>query len=470
MIQLTRPVNVFARDREWRVLGEFATDPRPGATLGVVSGRPRQGKSFLLRALCKATGGFYFAADQATDGESLRLISARLAAHLHTPGIVYDNWHDVVDALLALAKDKPVPVVIDEFPYLARANPALPSIIHNALLAKEHSRTRLLLCGSAMASTVNLRDLAALELTVRTLDHQLAARFWGIDDPVTALKVNAIVGGTPAYRREFVGDDTPAGPDDFDSWVLRTVLSPSCPLFYEARHLVADEPDLRDRGLYNSVLAAIAAGNRHRGGIADYLRRKSGDLAHPLNVLQECGLIAREPDAFNNNRTNFRITEPIVAFYHAVMRPIRSDLEHRHDASRLWAGAQRRFVERVLEPHLKHVCRRWTRRLSNRVGSGTVNDPTRQIRHELDVVAFGLDDDNGTPLLAIGDAKWGDVMGTAHLDRLTRIRALLFTQGQYGAETAKLTCFSAAGFTDELRERAATSPDVVLVGAADLYA
>lgn len=105
-----------------------------------------------------------------------------------------------------------------------------------------------------------------------------------------------------------------------------------------------------------------------------------------------------------------------------------------------------------------------------RVGSGTVNDPAKQTMHELDVVAFGLDEDYREPLLAIGECKWGDVMGLGHLDRLTRIRALLVAQGKYGAETARLTCFSAAGFTDELRERAANSADVVLVGAADLYA
>jgi hypothetical protein len=480
---------MFARDREWRVLGAFATDAGAGATLGVVSGRRRQGKSFLLKALCKATGGFYFAADEAADGDSLRQISARLAAYLDMPVSLYDDWHDVIDALLALGKDKPVPVVIDEFPYLVRANPSLPSIIQNALgplrTENEESRTRLLLCGSAMsfmgrllAGNAPLRGRAGLELVVSTLDHKLAAQFWGVDDPVTALKVHAIVGGTPAYRREFVRDDTPAGPEDFDPWVLRTVLSSASPLFREARYLLADEPEMRDSGLYHSVLAAIANGNERRGGIANYLGRKTSDLAHPLNVLLDCGLIRREPDLFKENRTSYRIAEPLVTFYHSVMRPIWPDLEDMADEPRLWQRAQGRFVSNVLGPHLEQVCRFWTRRFAgdqvfgdfpNAVGSGTVNDPARQTMHELDVVAFGLDDDSCRPLLAIGEVKWGEIMGIGHLDRLMRIRALLVAQGKHGAESAKLTCFSAAGFTDELREQAANSPDVVLVGAADLY-
>ncbi|HLU46318.1 MAG TPA: ATP-binding protein, partial [Natronosporangium sp.] len=148
----------------------------------------------------------------------------------------------MVDALLALGRERPIPVVLDEFPYLARVSPALPSILQAAYAPlrpeRTDSRTRLLLCGSAMsfmgsllAGNAPLRGRAGLELMVHPLDHQLAAEFWGITDPRLAVKVNAIVGGTPAYRREFARNDVPAGPDDFDAWVTRTVLNPESPLF-----------------------------------------------------------------------------------------------------------------------------------------------------------------------------------------------------------------------------------------------
>src|SRR6201999_3582537 len=55
-----KPADVFDRDREWAALAAFCTDERAGATLGIVSGRRRQGKSFLLQAACEQTGGFYF--------------------------------------------------------------------------------------------------------------------------------------------------------------------------------------------------------------------------------------------------------------------------------------------------------------------------------------------------------------------------------------------------------------------------
>jgi hypothetical protein len=50
---------------------------------------------------------------------------------------------------------------------------------------------------------------ASLDLTVQTLNYQLAARFWGLADPRLAFLVNAVVGGTPAYRTEMIRYDTP---------------------------------------------------------------------------------------------------------------------------------------------------------------------------------------------------------------------------------------------------------------------
>ncbi len=487
---IVRPVEMFDRDREWLALAAFATDPAAGARLGVVSGRRRQGKTFLLRALCQATGGFYFAADEATDRESLNRLGSALADHLGAPApFTFETWHPAVDALLALGRDRRIPVVIDEFPYLVQANRQLPSIIQNALAPlrpeREASRTSLLLCGSAMSfmgtllsGNAPLRGRAGLELIVPTLDYRLAAEFWDIDDPATALKVHAIVGGTPAYRREFARDDSPDGPEDFDDWVVRTVLSPTSPLFREARYLLADEPALHDVGLYHSVLAAIAAGNAQRGGIASYLGRKSGDLAHPLTVLQDCGLVLREPDVFKDNRTTFRIAEPLVTFYHAVMRPIWSDLEHSRDATGLWQRSQRRYVGNVLGPHLEQVARHWTRHLAppetfadlpHLVGTGTVNDPARRTTHELDVVAFGLDDDDRPRLLALGEAKWGQTMGLPQLDRLRHIRDLLTAQGRRGAAGARLVCYGGNGFTDDLIRAADQDDAVALVTLNDLY-
>ncbi|WP_240506479.1 ATP-binding protein [Thermoactinospora rubra] len=77
MIQ--KPPRIFDREFEWRHLSAFAARVADRPQLGVVSGRRRQGKTFLLEALTRQAGGFYFGATEATEAESLALFSSALA-------------------------------------------------------------------------------------------------------------------------------------------------------------------------------------------------------------------------------------------------------------------------------------------------------------------------------------------------------------------------------------------------------
>lgn len=480
---------MFDRDAEWSSLVSFATDPRPGATLGVVSGRRRQGKTYLLDALCRAAGGFYFSATEATDAESLQRIGAALTDFLRpvTP-LRPRDWYEVVDLLLSIGAEQPVPVVIDEFPYLVKAAPALPSIIQRAYgpmrEQRTGSRTRLLLCGSAMSfmgrllsGSAPLRGRAGLEIVVHPLDHWLAAQFWGITDPGLALRVNAVVGGTPAYRREFARDDVPADQGDFDDWVSRTVLNPASPMFREARYLLAEEPDIRDVAIYHSVLAAVADGNATRGGIANFLGRPATDITHHLTVLEDVGLLARDPDIFRTGRSTYRIAEPLIAFYSAVMRPVWGQLERPRAAARVWQASQARYTSNVLGPRFEQLCRDFALSdpvgllgdvLPAQVGRGVVNDSARRTSHEVDVAVIGVADGGRPPLLSIGEVKWGETMHVGHLARLSRIRDLVALAGRYDTTDTRLVCYSGAGFAPELRE-AADAGQAVLIELGDLY-
>jgi len=490
-MELTKPAEIFDRDVEWAELSRFATDVRQGATLGVVSGRRRQGKTLLLYELAKATGGFYFGATEATPVDSLRRLGAALGEYTGAAGPLHlADWSHAVDALLALGRDRPVTVVIDEFPYLARASRDLPSVIQHALTPgrpeRVESRARLLLCGSALsfmggllAGSAPLRGRAGLELPVAPLDYRAAASFWGIEDPVLAAQVFAIVGGTPAYRREYVQDDSPDGPDDFDDWVVRAVLNPARPLFREARYLLAEDPDLRDPALYHSVLAAVAEGNATRGGIAGFIGRKATDIQHPLTVLEDAGLVVRDPDPLRSGRSRYRIAEPLITFYQAVMRPAWTALEQRRSAD-VWRRSQRRYASAVLGPGFEETVRQWALRFAAaetfggivaEASAAVITDPVSRTSQELDLVALGEPPfgDGPRPLLAIGEVKWGRTPGVAELERLVRARELL--AGRPGLETAqtRLLLAGGKGFTDELRRLAEQRSDVVLVDPVRLY-
>jgi AAA+ ATPase superfamily predicted ATPase len=478
-----KPDHVFDREREWAGLDLFALNEHRGAMLGVVSGRRRQGKSFLLEALTSATGGLYFPALEETEAVSLRSFTTALVRQGIPVSRPLQGWDDAIALLLSSVRDRPRVAVIDEFPFLVRASPSLPSIIQRELGpggSGQDSAVRLLLCGSAMsvmghllAGQAPLRGRASLELLVQPFGYRDTARFWGADDAELAVLIHAVVGGTPAYRREFVAFDAPDGRADFDAWVIRTILNPQSPLFREARYLLAEETEIRDPGLYHSVLGAIAAGSRTNGGIASFVGRKSADITHPLNVLEDAALIAREPDLFRRGRSTYGITEPLITFYEAVMRPDWFRLEA-GQAEAVWRDQRADFLSRVVGPHFESLCRSFALHAGpslfgapvGQVGSGVVHDPANKTQIEIDVAVLGpREPGRQQRILSLGEAKWGQTMNRQHTGRLARARDLL--SASFDVSGCVLACYSAAGFDDDLRSDA--SSELALITLEDLY-
>lgn len=102
------------------------------------------------------------------------------------------------------------------------------------------------------------------------------------------------------------------------------------------------------------------------------------------------------------------------------------------------------------------------------MSQGVVNDAAGRSVHQVDVVVTGIADGEKTPLLAIGEANWGEVMDAGHADRLRQIRSLL-AGGRYDTSHTKLMCFSAEGFKPGLRRAAAGDSDILLIDAEHLY-
>jgi DNA-binding transcriptional ArsR family regulator len=287
----------------------------------------------------------------------------------------------------------------------------------------------------------------------------------------------SVVGGTPAYRDGLAGGQAPASLADFDRWVVDNVLNRFSPLFREARYLLAEEPDIRDNAVYHAVLTAVAEGNATRGGIAGYLERKATDISHHLSVLEDAGLITREVDAFRPGRSVYRICEPLIVFHHAIMRPEWSRLERRGQAAQVWQDSTRRFAGSVVGPRFEQICRDWMQDYAPeevaggvvaQVCHGVINDSERKTAQQVDIVVFGNDATGQRVLLAIGEAKWQEPMGSGHLARLERVRELLVRNGHPGARTARLLCFGGAEPSGQLR-RAAAAGKVRLIGLDDLY-
>ncbi|WP_335934991.1 AAA family ATPase [Streptomyces sp. PTD5-9] len=480
-----RPDRLFDRESEWAALVSFAGDPHPGTDLGVVMGRHRQGKTLLLESLAQTTGGFYFCGQQATEAEALRRVGEEYARYRRLARPVrWHGWKECLDALLALGDERPVPVVIDSFPDLVAASPALPSIIHGALRHLDRpppdNRARLLLGGETapvmtrlFASASPLRARTGLILDVQPVDFRGAARLWGIDDPGLALLVYTVVGGTPAYRHDYVNDDVPADRGDFDAWVCRTVLNPRMPLFHEARHLLDEETGPWDRGVFHSVLAALARGCTTHGEIAGFLGQQLTDTSRALSVLRDRGLLRSQPDGLQPGITRHHIADPLLAFEHAVARPRRAALEQ-SDARTVWEEARHDFDTLVAGRGFAQVCRDWavsfadwglgTERVT--ASHGSLSDPSAKAGLDAEVVVRRTDGLLSGPLVSLGLARRHTGMDTRHLRHLRHVLDRLGPHDR--ADPVRLTLYCASGFSPELRSAQARG-EVMLVDLERLY-
>ncbi|KIQ64650.1 hypothetical protein TR51_10510 [Kitasatospora griseola] len=479
-----RPKTLFDRTAEWDALAAFASDPRPGPAVGMVTGPRGQGKSYLLQELVRATDGLYFGAQEAAEAESLRRLAEQLVRHTgEGPPPRWRGWEDALEAVLALGAGRPVPIVLDGFPELVRQSPSLPAavqtICHRLRDAGGPNRARVLLCGSTMPVMRRLLGnapaTADFRIEIGRLDYRQGARLWDIEDPFLALQVNAVVGSSPAFRHDAAGEDAPAHRDDFDAWVCRTVLNPRLPLFWRASQLIEREPDGWDRALCHSTLAALADGCTTTGAIADWLERPATDVPHILALLGDCGLVDATPDALRPDMTHYGIAEPLLAFDHSVIRPHRGELE-RQNAARVWRAVRPAFESSVLEQQFARTCRAWVVGFATAdtfgaapatAAPGSVPAAPGKTSFDADVVVRGEAHGRPGTLLSVGTARWNEVMDLPHLHEIQQVVAALAERGEDVSRT-RPALYSTAGFSPRLRAAEARG-ELILVDPERLY-
>jgi hypothetical protein len=282
--------------------------------------------------------------------------------------------------------------------------------------------------------------------------------------------VHAVLGGTPGYR-ELVRS-VPASIEEFDTWVVDEVLSPSAALFREDEWLLGEQRGLEDRALYLSVLSAVAGGTSTQSAIANELGRSQQSVLHPLDALVRSGFLDKHDDVLRQRRPVYHIADPVIRFHQVVRHPRVALFEDRRGAE-AWADCQPSFESLVLGPHFEQLAREHVRRVGETligvpvvtVGTTVVNDREHRAAHELDIVALGPGTGpNRRTIAAIGEAKLRD-LDLGDLDRLERIRTML-----QSAEHAHVVLVSASGFTRSLVTVAAERADVHLVDLEDVYA
>jgi len=356
------------RERELEALREWrAHQPR----FGVIHGRRRLGKTSLLRHWLTTTAGSYV---QATEGTPVSQRAA-LAEDLKSvaPGfadVVYPSWKALLEALKRQWPAQSPVLVLDEFPYLARSAPELPSLLQALVDAPDASRLPILICGSSqqmmqglvLDASAPLYGRAELLLRLQPMHSTQVRAALGLADALAAVEVYATFGGIPRYwylMRE-------RGHTAAERALQDLVLSPQGVLHDEAERVLRDE---EAAALERAVCELVGRGARRPAELAARLGVKDTTLAKPLRHLAELGLVERQaPYDFDTGRpvsggrrAFYKLADPFLGMWYACVRPHLSGLN-------LGVAAAR-----------AHACRDWSHHVA-----AVWEDVCRQQWHRLE--------------------------------------------------------------------------------------
>jgi len=366
---MPRPPDILDREREWRELDRTWTSGRP--ELVFVLGRRRAGKSFLLARYARSRRGLYYQATRRTDTEQLGALSRVVGEHFHdtalTAGVPFPDWESLLRYLAGRAARAPLLVVLDEFPYLVDAAPALPSILQAAWdhdLAR--GKLKLVLSGSYVSA---MRRLEAADQPLhgrrtRTLDVgpfscRDAGRFvpaWPARDRLTAF---GLFGGLAGHLALL--DPRRSLRENAEE----QLLSPSGRLFDEGAHLL--DAFLGEAAVHYAIIDAVAGGVQTFSRISSRVGKEASSLSRPLAWLLDMGLLQRVTPfrlrgSASPKTARYRVADPYLASWHRFVLPLRqSGAAEVQAAALLWD----RFVATGLNEHLgpvfEEACRAFVR-------------------------------------------------------------------------------------------------------------
>lgn len=467
-----KPAEVIDRDREWEALRALWSSGKP--ELAFVLGRRRIGKSFILGRFSREVEGLYYQATRRTEAEQLAKLGGAIGEHFGDPalrrGVGFPDWEALLGYLTERVGADPFLLVLDEFPYMSDAAPALPSILQKWW---DHdwrgTNFKLVLSGSHITAMRQL-EAAQQPLYGRRTRRLVLAPFGPGDvgafvpryDPVERLESYGVIGGLPGNLSLL----DPAR--DLAENAAALFLNPAGRLVDEAQHML--DAFMSDAAVHYSIVEAIATGDQTWKGITNRIGRSGGSAIRPLEWLIDMQIVTRtvpitELEHRKSRRAIYRVTDPYVAFWHRFVAPLVAvGSIGLADPRKLWDDA----IAPRLPDHMGFVyeeaCRLAVRRgqlalpfAPVRVGEWWNATSTEQI----DIVALG-----GEREMLVGECKWGDVTAR-ELETLNQ-RGQLLAAELGGVRRLHLALFTGNGHFDARVKAAIEAGQVRGYTAADL--
>lgn len=454
----------IGRSQELSLLREELDIHRP--SLAIVYGRRRVGKSTLIREAIGKRSHILYQATRVTSSLNLEGFKTEISRVLGSDELLTGiaDWLGMLHYLARAAERSPgLLVVLDEFPYLADADPALPSVVQKFWDsgAAAAGNLKLLLCGSIisqmqelLAERNPLYGRKTLSLDLAPLSFREGAQFVPSYTAEQKLMTFGILGGIPFYL-QFVNPELPLQDN-----ITRLLLTQTGSLVDEPAVLLQSE--LREVARYASILAAIASGCTKHGEIIGRVREISDSkaLSPYLEKLERMRLIriVKSMDSHPGERDRrYFIADSLIAFWYRFVRP---------NLSSIVQGFGREVWRHQILPHLdqfmglvfEDICRAHAQQFSQERFSAPAREIGRvwQTDYDIDVAGTLLD---GSVLF--GECKWcAGPVGESVLDDLIQ-RASQTAYGR-GNERRHYVLYARTGFTAALRKRAAAQPAIAL--------
>jgi len=454
------------RERELAALeSQYAT---AGASLMVIYGRRRVGKTTLIKEFIKGKRALYFLAREESEDISLKRFTQELSIYAGqekgAPSS-FDKWRELFDAFLRCEQKEKKILILDEFPYMVETNSAFPSILQwmwDEVFKNEN--IMLILSGSLIHMMIKhalnyespLYGRRTGQIKLKQIDFMFYDKFFDAMPYRDLVELYAVTGGVPRYIELFNHKN-----NIFDE-VSRLILSQDGLLFEEPEFLLRRE--VEEIGSYFTIIESIAAGNRKQGKIAADIGVKQTSLPKYLKTLLDLDILEREVPVTERNPEKskmslYQIKDNFLRFWFRFVYPERNRIE---------LGQSGYVLERIkanfIDNHVAHiyetVCRSeiWRLAFDGILQLNTVGRWWNS-KVEIDIVAL----DNTGQDIVFAECKYcNQPMDTdVFYSLLEKKEHVLWNKGK---RREKFVLFSIGGFTKQLFELGAERDDLLLVG------
>ena len=217
MSQLYMLAPFIGRQKELQALNKLFK--KNSASLVVVQGRRRIGKSRLIEEFAKNHTFYQFSGilptDRTTMQSQLDEFARQLSMQTGLPEVKADDWSKLFLLLAGKAQQGRVIVLFDEITWMGSKDPDFLGKLKNAwdVYFKKNPELILILCGSIsvwiednILSSTGFLGRISYRLTLEELPLSDCNRFWdkagGVISPYEKLKILAVTGGVPRYLEE----------------------------------------------------------------------------------------------------------------------------------------------------------------------------------------------------------------------------------------------------------------------------